>query len=142
MNGVERQNEKENKRNHKTRTAEFVKRNDDDEKQGLNETINNVNNSQEAIFAICRYEDIIKTQNKKSIAYIAKQRQFLKRFKGTQNFFDNVGQRKSTIYFKNSLYEFLEKYPLLKISTLQSSYFKNNFKAIKVVCKENPTLFV
>ena len=134
----------------KKKTNETIKRellnlskeNDDDEKQGLNGTVNNVNNSQEAIFAICRYEDIIKTQNKKSIAYIAKQRQFLKRFKGTQNFFDNVGQRKSTIYFKNSLYEFLEKYPLLKISTLQSSYFENNFKAIKVVCEENPTLFV
>ena len=134
----------------KKKTNETIKRellnlskeNDDVEKQGLNETVNNVNNSQEAIFAICRYQDIIKTQNKKAIAYIAKQRQFLKRFKGTQNFFDNVGQSKSTMYFKNSLYEFLEKYALLKISTLQSSYFKNNFKAIKVVCKENPTLFV
>ena len=134
----------------KEKTNETIKRellnlskeNDDVEKQGLNETVNNVNNSQEAIFAICRYQDIIKTQNKKAIAHIAKRRQFLKRFKGTQNFFDNVGQSKSTMYFKNSLYEFLEKYPLLKISTLQSSYFKNNFKAIKVVCKENPTLFV
>ena len=134
----------------KKKTNETIKRellslskeNDDVEKQGLNETVNNVNNSQEAIFAICRYQDIIKTQNKKAIAHIAKRRQFLKRFKGTQNFFDNVGQSKSTMYFKNSLYEFLEKYPLLKISTLQSSYFKNNFKAIKVVCKENPTLFV
>ena len=134
----------------KKKTNETIKRellnlskeNDDVEKQGLNETVNNVNNSQEAIFAICRYQDIIKTQNKKAIAHIAKRRQFLKRFKGTQNFFDNVGQSKSTMYFKNSLYEFLEKYPLLKISTLQSSYFKNNFKAIKVVCKEKPTLFV
>ena len=134
----------------KKKTNETIKRellnlskeNDDVEKQGLNEAVNNVNNSQEAIFAICRYQDIIKTQNKKAIAHIAKRRQFLKRFKGTQNFFDNVGQSKSTMYFKNSLYEFLEKYPLLKISTLQSSYFKNNFKAIKVVCKENPTLFV
>ena len=134
----------------KKKTNETIKRellnlskeNDDDEKQGFNGTVNNVNNSQEAIFAICRYEDIIKTQNKKAIAYIAKQRQFLKKFKGNQNFFDNVGQSKSTIYFKNSLSEFLEKYPLLKISNLQSSYFKNNFKAIKVVCKENPTLFV
>ena len=134
----------------KKKTNETIKRellnlskeNDDVEKQGLNEAVNNVNNSQEAIFAICRYQDIIKTQNKKAIAHIAKRRQFLKRFKGTQNFFDNVGQSKSTMYFKNSLYEFLEKYPLLKISTLQSSYFKNNFKAIKVACKENPTLFV
>ena len=37
------------------------KENGDVEKQGLNQTVNNVNNSQEAIFAIYRYEDIIKT---------------------------------------------------------------------------------
>ena len=40
------------------------------------------------------------------------------------------------------LYKFLKKYPLLKISTLQSSYFKTNFKPIKIVCKENRTWFV
>ena len=53
----------------KKKTNETIKRellnlskeNDDVEKQGLNETVNNVNNSQEAIFAICRYEDNIKT---------------------------------------------------------------------------------
>ena len=77
---------------------------------------------------IRRYEDIIKTQNKKAIGYIAKQGEILKKFKDTQNFFDNVGQSKSTIYFKISLYKFLKKYPLLKTSTLQSIYFKNNFK--------------
>ena len=77
---------------------------------------------------IRRYEDIIKTQNKKAIGYIAKQGEILKNFKDTQNFFDNVGQSKSTIYFKISLYKFLKKYPLLKRSTLQSIYFKNNFK--------------
>ena len=66
----------------------------------------------------------------------------LKTFKDTENFFDNVSQSRSTTYFKISLYKFLKKYHLLKISTLQSSYFKNNFKATKFVCKENPTLFV
>ena len=90
---------------------------------------------------IPRYEDIIKIQNKKTIGYIAKQREILKKFEDTQDFLDD-GQSKSTIYFKISLYKFLKKYPLLKTSTLQSSYFKNNFKAIKVVSKENPTLFV
>ena len=34
------------------------------------------------------------------------------------------------------------KYSLFKKTTLQSNYFKNNFKAIKVGCKELPTLFV
>ena len=119
-----------------------MKENDDIEEQGLNETVNNVNNSQEATVIIRRFTEIIKTQNKKTIGCIAKQGQLFKKFKDTENFFDNVGKSRWTIYFKISLYEFLKKYALLKTSTLQSSYFKNNFKAIKVVCKENPTLFV
>ena len=82
-----------------------------------------------------------KSSGKKVIGYISKQGELLKKFKDTWNFFDNVGLRKSTIYFKIFLYKFLKKYSLLETSTLQSSYFKNNSKAIKVVYKENPTLF-
>ena len=62
------------KRIAKKKTNESIKRellnssqeNDDVEEQGLIEAANNVNNSQEAIQIINRYEDIIKTQNKKS----------------------------------------------------------------------------
>ena len=62
------------KRIAKTKTNESIKRellnslqeNDDVEEQGLIEAANNVNNSQKAIQIINRYEDIIKTQNKKS----------------------------------------------------------------------------
>ena len=58
----------------KKKTNEIIKRemlnllqeNDDVEKRVLNETANNVNNSQEAKRLINRYKDIIKTQNKKS----------------------------------------------------------------------------
>ena len=58
----------------KKKTNEIIKRemlnllqeNDDVEKRVLNETANNVNNSQEAKRLINCYEDIIKTQNKKS----------------------------------------------------------------------------
>ena len=98
------------------------------EEQGLNETVKNVNNFQEATKIINRYEEIIKTQIKKAIGYIGKQGELLKKFKDTENFFDNVCQSRSTICFKNSLYKFLKKYPLLKKSIIQSSYFKNNFK--------------
>ena len=85
---------------------------------------------------IHRCEDIIKTQNKKAMGYIGKQEELFKKFKDTKNFFHNVGQSRSTIYFKISPYKFLKKYPLL-----QTSYFKNNFKTTKVVCKESPTFF-
>ena len=49
---------------------------------------------------ICRYADIIKTQNKKIIWYIGKQGELLKKFRDTENFFDSVGQSRSAIYFK------------------------------------------
>ena len=47
--------------------------------KGLNETANNVNNTQEATKIIKQYENIVKTQNKEAIGYIGKQE-------------DNVGQ--------------------------------------------------
>ena len=112
--------------------------NDVIEEQGLNKIVNSLNNFQEAILIILCYEDIIKTQNKKPIEYIGKQGQLFKKFKDTENFFDNVNNSKSTIYFKVSLYKFLKKYPLLKKSTTELIHFKSNFKAVMVVWKENP----
>ena len=106
----------------KKKTNETVKRkllnsfhaNDDVEKQRLNKTENNVNNSQKVILIIYCYRDIIETQNKKEIGYSGKQGQLLKKFKDTENFFDNVGQGRLAIYFKISLYKFLKKYLCLK----------------------------
>ena len=92
--------------------------NDNVEEQEFNKTANNVSNSQEATVIICRYDDIIKTPNKKAIGYIVKQGELKKKFKDTKNFLDNVGQSRSTIYFKISLYKFLKKYPFLKKSIL------------------------
>ena len=45
----------------------LLKENDD-----VNITVNSVHNSQETVVIIRCYEDIIKTQNKKAIAYITK----------------------------------------------------------------------
>ena len=42
-----------------------LKENDDVEEQGLNETANNVNNSQEAIAIIRRYMEIIKKKTRR-----------------------------------------------------------------------------
>ena len=63
---------------------------DDVEQQGINKTANNVNNFQEANKIINRYEDIIKRQNKKAIGYIDKKEELFKKFKDTENLFDNV----------------------------------------------------
>ena len=116
-----------------------LKKNDDAEEQGLRKTVNNVSNSQETIIIICCSKEIIITQIKKAIGYIGKQGELLNKVKNTKNVFDDVNQSRSTVYFEISRYNFLKKYPLLETSTLQLSCFKNNFKAIKVVCKENPT---
>ena len=78
----------------KREALSLLQENNDVEEQGLNETTNNVNNFQEAIKIINHYEDIIK----KTIGYIGKQGELLKRFKDTENFFDNVSQSRSTIY--------------------------------------------
>ena len=61
-NGVE--NQKENEGKHKGEQLNSLKENDGVKEQGLNET---TNNSQEAIVITRRYEQIIKTQNKKAI---------------------------------------------------------------------------
>ena len=78
----------------------------------------------------------------KAIGYIGKEGERLKKFKDTENSLDNVGQSRSMIYFQISRYTFLKKYPLLKQSTLPSSYLKSNFKAIKFVSKENLFVFL
>ena len=75
------------KRIAKKKTNESIKRellnslqeNDDVEEQGLIEAANNVNNSQEAIQIINRYEDIIKTQNRKSNRVYCKTRRTFKK---------------------------------------------------------------
>ena len=84
-------NKKKTNKTIKQELLNSLHENDNIEEQELNETANNVNNSQEAIVIIRRYEDIIKRQNKKSIGYIGKQGELLKQFKDTENFFDNVG---------------------------------------------------
>ena len=100
-----------------------------------------MNNSQEAIQIVHCYEGIIKTQNEKAIGHIGKQGQLLTYFIYPGNFLNNIRQGRSTIYFKVSLSQVLEKHHLLEESTPQSSDSKNNFKAIKIACKENSTLF-
>lgn len=86
----------------------LLQENDDVEKQALNGTANNVNNSQEAILIIRHYEDIIRTQNKEAIGCIGKQEQLIRKFKDSEHFFGNAYQGRST-YFEILLYRFLKK---------------------------------
>ena len=78
-----------------------------------------------------KYEGLLRGTSKKIINIIGKQGELLKRFRDKDEFFDRVGLSRLNIYFKISLYKFLNKSQLLKNSTLTSSYFKTNVKLIK-----------
>ena len=98
--------------------------------------INPTINLTEAIELINHYEEIIKTQNKRFMRYIYKQGEILKMFKETESFFYNAGQSRSGIYFKIGVYKLLKKTLVSKKLKLPSSYFRNNLKSMKSVCKK------
>ena len=81
-------NKKKSNETIKRELLNLLQENDNVEEQELNETVNNANNSQEVIVMIRRYEGIIK----KARWYIVKQGELFKKFKDTENVFDNVGQ--------------------------------------------------
>ena len=93
-------------------------------------------------YLVKKYEDLLKWTDRKIINIVDKQGELWKRLRDAGEFFDRVGLSRSNIYFKISLNTFLRKFPLLKNSTLTSSYFKSNFKVIKKVCKANVNMFV
>ena len=95
------------------------------EKPELEERVQNITDIAEAIIVIKKYEEIIRTQEKKIINIAGMQGQLLKEFKDNEIFFETLNQSKSTIYFSINLPKFLKKYPVLKKSTLSSNYFKN-----------------
>ena len=64
------------------------------------------------------------------VRMVGKKEQLLKKFKESEKFFNHVGLRMSNIYFKISLYKFLTKFLVLKISSNLPNYFKSNLKAI------------
>ena len=83
-----------------------LRENDEDEEETEMKT---ANNPTETIELINHYEEIIRTQYKRVIQYSYKQREILKMFKGTENFFDNARRSRSTVYFKNAVYKIFKK---------------------------------
>ena len=80
------------KKTHETVREELLnslKKNDAVEEPWLN--IANLIDTGGAITIIHRYEETIKTRNKKTIGFVAKQTQILKKFKDTEEFLENVG---------------------------------------------------
>lgn len=100
---------------------------------------------------INQYEKIMKSENKKTVVYVAKQRHLLKKFKDKEYLTENAGRSKSILYFKIVLYRFFRKFHDLNTSALSIYcfststpsiyYFRNTFKILKTFCpKNNSTL--
>ena len=113
----------------------------EEENGALKEEVKNTKSLNEGISLVQKYENLLKGANKKFINLVGKQGKLLKRFKEEDEFFDCVGLIRSNIYFKMQLFKFLNKFPVLKNSTLTPSYFKSNLKQIKEVCKANADIF-
>ena len=90
---------------------------------------------------IQKYEDVIKTQNKRALNYAGKQGQLLKKFKDTERFFEAISQSKPATYLKMGLFKFLKKYPALKSLHYPQTTLRTTLKASKMLCKKNVTLF-
>ena len=114
---------------------------EEEEYVSMNEEVKNAKEPKEGISLIKKYEDLLKGANKKINNIVEKQGELMKRFKDSDEFFDGVGLSQSNIYFKIRLYKLLCKFPVLKNSTLTSSYFNRNFKVIKKICKSDVNTF-
>ena len=130
----------------KKKTPEIIKKEllasilevfEDEDYLQICEEVKNAKNLKDGISLVKKYEDLLKEANRKIINIVGKQGQLLKRFKDSDRFFDGVGLSRSNRYFKINLHKPSCKFPVLKNSTLPSSYFKSNFKMIKKVCKSN-----
>ena len=136
------------RRTNKKKTPEMIKRellasilelSDGEENYSeLSKEVKKAKEPKDGIALLKKYEDHLKGANKKIINIVGKQGKLLKKFRDDEEFFDRVGLSRSNIY---SLYKFIRKFPLSKNSTLTSSYFKNNFRAIKKDCKANLNIF-
>ena len=70
-----------------------IKKDDNLEEPDINATADTIKDPLEAIRLIQSYEEIMKTQNKRTIEYLGKQRQLLKKLRETRQFIENVRQK-------------------------------------------------
>ena len=75
-----------------------IKKDDNLEEPDINATADTMKDPLEAIRLIQSYEEILKTQSKRTIEYLGKQRQLLKKLRETRQFIENVGQKVCCIF--------------------------------------------
>ena len=106
----------------------------------LNKEAEETQDPEKAAEIIKQYEDIIKTKKKGIINVAFYQGQIFKRFKEKEKFAKLVNElriHKTTIIFKINVFKLCEKYRKLLKSSIGLGFFKNYYKDIKAICKEN-----
>ena len=118
--------------------------NDTIEIDELTNKIQEAEDPEKAAGLIQERESIIRTK-KKGIIWIAyHQGKVFKKFEEKEKFIplvNKLGIHKSTIIFKINIFKLCEKYPKLFNSSIGLGFFKNHYKDIKVICKENAQEF-
>ena len=93
----------------------------------------------DAAVIIKQYEEIIRTKKKNITSVAYHQGKVFKRFKDKEKFIKLVSEfkvHKSTIIFKINIVQLIDKHTkLMKTSDIR--LFKNYYKDIKQICKEN-----
>ena len=108
--------------------------------EDLNKEAKETKDPEKAAEIIKRYEDIIKTKKKGIINVAFHQGMVFKRFKEKEKFIKFVSEletHKTTIIFKINVFKLCKEYSKLLKSSIGLGFFKNDYKDIKAICKEN-----
>ena len=104
-----------------------------------------VQDPEKAAKVIQEYKNIIKAKKKEIVSITYHQGKVSKKFKDREKFVKLVSQlgiHKTTVIFKINVFKLCEKYPKLLRTFIGSGVFKNCYKGIKTVCKENKEEFL
>ena len=88
---------------------------------------------------IQEYENIIKTKKKGIVSIVYHQGKIFEKF---VKLVSQLRTHKTTIIFKINVFKLSEKYPKLLGSSIGLGFFKNYYKNIKTVSKENKQEFL
>ena len=140
MRHIARRQKRLSKEEIKKRLLESLIINEVVEPEELNKDAEQIQQPEEAAKVIKQDEDVIKTKKKGIINIAYYQGNVLKRFKEKEKLiklFSQLGIHKNTIIFKISVFKLCERYSKLLRISIGLGFFKNFYKDIKTVSKEN-----
>ena len=112
--------------------------------KGVEDLSKNVDNPDDAAELIGRIEHMMKS-NKNNILMLAYHQGIIfKKYKENNKFTSSVAKfkiHKMTINFKIGIIKFIDDYPKMRKFRISLHFLKNNFRVIKVICKEYASEF-